>query len=276
VLRVARADRPGHRTRRARYGAARATVAAPRRAPPRPTSLPPLPSGWLDPGTGSRLLGAFRIPAAQGQVCADAAEAAAAAGRFGFPVVAKGVHPSLVHKSEARAVRLDLADPEAVRAAAAELLALAPGAAVLVQPQVTGIELLVGGVRDREFGPVVMVGLGGIHAEVLDDVALGVAPLSVDEARRLVARLRGHALLIGARGAEPVNLDAVCALVSAVGDLLVAVPEIAELDLNPVMVTASGCVAVDWRVRVRNRPHQDEYEDAVSPSHAGETRDRRT
>jgi acetyltransferase len=259
-----------------RYGAARAAAPRPRRSrPPRPAPLPPLPSGWLEPDAGARLLGAFGVPVVRGHICADEAETVVAAQSLGYPVVAKLVHPDFVHKTEAHGVRLGLPHVTAVRAAALDLLALRAGARVLVQPHVAGIELLVGGVRDPEFGPVVMVGLGGIHAEVFDDVVVGLAPLSTDESRLLVARLRGHALLSGARGTEPVDLDAVAAVVSAVGDLLAALPEVAELDLNPVMATARGCVAVDWRARIENRPCQDKDKDAVSPSRAGEAQGKR-
>jgi acetyltransferase len=95
-----------------------------------------------------------------------------------------------------------------------------------------------------------MVGLGGVLVEVLGDVAFALAPLGPDEARGLIRRLRGFPALTGARGRETVDLDALARLVSGVGDLLVAVPEVAELDLNPVLATAAGCVAVDWRVMV--------------------------
>ncbi|MBS4728723.1 acetate--CoA ligase family protein [Mycobacterium sp. SM1] len=236
----------------ARYGAARTPQTLPRTTVPRPAKLPPMPPGWLDPETGSQLLGLFRIPTVQGEICTDPAGAATVAELLGFPVVAKAVHTDLVHKTDVGAVRLAITDPDAMRAAAADLLTLAPGAAVLVQPQVSGVELLVGGVRDREFGPVVTVALGGVHAEVLDDVAIGLAPVPVEQARRLVMGLRGAPLLTGARGADPVDLDALCAVLCAVGDLLAAVPEVAELDLNPVISGTGGSLAVDWRIKIAN------------------------
>jgi len=146
----------------------------------------------------------------------------------------------------------------------------------LVQRQASGVEVVVGGVRDPQFGAVVMVGLGGVFVETIDDVALGLAPLRPDDAHRLLRGLRGYAVLGGARGREPVDLDALSALICAVGDLLVAVPEIAELDLNPVLAGVDGCVAVDWRIRVQNPPAQDEEGTAVSPRHAGESSRRRS
>jgi acyl-CoA synthetase (NDP forming) len=275
----------------ARYGAARSRPRPPDPAPARLSDLNPpsaalapsiaglTPSsdGWLDISATGRLLAAMGIPTVPGRVCSSVAEAEAAAADLGYPVVAKVVHPSLTHKSEARGVRLGLDDPQAVRAAAAELLTLVSGARVLVQRQATGIELVIGGIRDPQFGPAVMVGLGGVFVETIDDVALGLAPLRGEDARRLLSRLRGGAVLTGARGAEPVDLDALAAVICAVGDLLLAVPDIAELDLNPVLAGTGGCVVVDWRIALENSssrdkgpPQRDRQRCLDSPPHTGE------
>jgi acetate---CoA ligase (ADP-forming) len=259
----------------ARYGSAR-SLRAPGPAPARPARLAALTSGMLDAEAAAGVLAAAAIPTVPARTCAGVADAEAAAAELGYPVVAKALHPSLVHKSDTGAVRLGLQSPAAVRAAAADLLALVPGARVLVQRQASGVEIVIGGVRDPQFGAVVMVGLGGVFVETIDDVALGLAPLRPDDAHRLLRGLRGHAVLGGARGREPVDLDALSAMICAVGDLLAAVPEIAELDLNPVLAGADGCVAVDWRIRVQKPPAQDEEGTAVSPRHAGETSRRRS
>ncbi|MDP9240271.1 MAG: acetate--CoA ligase family protein, partial [Actinomycetota bacterium] len=187
-----------------------------------------------------------------------AEEAIAAAERLCCPVAVKAVHPDLVHKSDAGGVRLNLTGPHQVGAAAIDLLALAPGATLLVQRQATGVEVIVGGVRDPQFGPMVMVGLGGVLVEVVGDVAFGVAPLDRAEALRLIDSLHGRPVLAGARGAEAVDLDALAGVLAAAGDLMSSVPEIAELDLNPVLATPDGCLAVDWRIRVDFSPGQDE------------------
>jgi acetyltransferase len=260
----------------ARYGSARYRVRAPGPAPARPARLPALTSGMLDAEAAAGVLAAAAIPTVPARTCASVADAEAAAELLGYPVVVKALHPSLVHKSDAGAVRLGLHGPAAVRAAATDLLTLVPGARVSVQRQASGVEVVVGGVRDPQFGALVMVGLGGVFVETIDDVALGLAPLRPDDALRLLRGLRGHAVLGGARGREPVDLDALSAMICAVGDLLVAVPEIAELDLNPVLAGVDGCVAVDWRIRVQNPPAQDEEGAAVSPRHAGETSRRRS
>lgn len=237
----------------ARYGAARSVVRAPAVTPLRPAGVSGLPDGWLDPDAAAVLLASAGIGTVPAQTCDSADVAVVAAERVGYPVVAKVVHPDLLHKSEVGGVRVGLPDAAAVHVAAVDLLALKAGAQVLVQPQAAGIEVIIGGLRDSQFGPAVLVGLGGIFVEAIDDVAVGLAPLRHDQALRLLASLRGHAVLAGSRGRDPADLAALAAMICAVGDLLVAVPEIAELDLNPVLVSARACLAVDWRIRVDNQ-----------------------
>ena len=113
-----------------------------------------------------------------------------------------------------------------------------------------GIELIVGGTRDAVFGPAVLVGLGGILAEVLDDVAVLLAPVTADEVRERLATLRGASLLRGVRGRPGVDIDAVARVVAAIGDLLVADPSIVEIDCNPVIAGPDGALAVDALVVV--------------------------
>jgi acyl-CoA synthetase (NDP forming) len=227
-------------------GALVSAVSPPARSAPR-TAL--LPSGWLAADAARSLLAGAGIPVIETVVCGDVEAAVAAAGRVGYPVVAKLDHPSLTHKSDVGGVRLGLATPDALRSAAADLLALAEGAAVLVQPQREGVELLVGGVRDPEFGPVVMAGLGGVLVETRRDVQLAVAPVDVGQAAVMLKSLRGGAVLGGVRGGAAADVAAVAAVIARVGDLMVGHPEISELDLNPVLAGATGCVAVDWRIR---------------------------
>jgi acetyltransferase len=159
-------------------------------------------------------------------------------------------HPELTHKTDVAGVRLGLGSGADVAAAAVELLGLADGVGLVVQRQRRGLELLVGGVRDPEFGPMVMAGFGGVLAESLGDVQLAVAPVGAGRAEAMLRSLRGAALFGGVRGGPPVDLSAVAGLASSVGDLMTARPQIRELDLNPVLAGPDGCVAVDWRIRV--------------------------
>jgi acetate---CoA ligase (ADP-forming) len=220
--------------------------------PPAPAPLPAAaPNGFLPSQAARDLLVASGITVIETVSCRSAASAAAAAECLGYPVVAKVDHPDLVHKSDAGGVRLGLGSGAEVAEAAAELLGLAAGSSVLVQHQHRGVELLVGGVRDPEFGAMVMAGLGGVLVEVERDVQLAVAPVDAGQAEAMLRSLRGAAILGGLRGSPPVHLGFVAETIVAIGDLMVAHPQIAELDLNPVLAGPAGCVAVDWRISTR-------------------------
>ncbi|MGZ4434802.1 MAG: acetate--CoA ligase family protein [Trebonia sp.] len=216
--------------------------------PPSPRPAVPVGPGLLAPDAARELLAAAGVPVIETVLCDSAAMAVSAAARLGYPVVAKVAHPALTHKSDVGGVRLGLFTADAVRSAAADLLALADGAAVLVQPQREGIELVIGGVRDPEFGPVIMTGFGGVLVEARRDVQLAVAPVDEAQAGALLRSLRGAAVFTGLRGSPPVDLAPVAAMIVAVGDLMAGHPEISELDLNPVLVGASASIAVDWRI----------------------------
>lgn len=199
------------------------------------------------------LLAHAGIPLADAHWCTsieDAVEAAAAYDE----VVVKLAHDALVHRTELGAVRTRLRGPAAVRRAAQQLLAvaddhgLASGGRLLVQPQHDGVEVVVGGLRDERLGAVVMVGLGGIHVEVLDDVAFATAPVDPARAATLWRELRAARLLTGTRGRAAVDLDALAAITVELSLLLATNPDIAEVELNPVLVGPEGAVAVDWRI----------------------------
>ncbi len=197
------------------------------------------------------LLRAAGLPVPAVERARDADEAVAAAGRIGYPVVLKLDATGLAHKSDVGGVRVGLSDADAVRAAAAELLGIAPPAGATVRGLLVaamaepGIELIVGVRRDPQFGPAVLVGLGGVLAEALDDVAIRIAPVPREEALAMLDGLRGARLLDGFRGGPGVDRGAVADLVVAVGALAAARPDIRELDLNPVIAGPSGATIVD-------------------------------
>ena len=222
--------------------------------PPRAHRVPRLPpaaaNGFLPADAARDLLARAGVPVIDTIRCDSPAAAVAAADRLGYPAVVKVDHPDLTHKSDVGGVRLRLASSAEVGEAAAEILSLADGAAVLVQHQHEGVELLVGGLRDPEFGPVVTVGLGGVLVETWHDVQFAVAPVTEAEAAVMLRALRGAAIFDGLRGGPAVEIAPVADMIVRIGDLITDHPEIAELDLNPVLVTATRCLAVDWRIRV--------------------------
>jgi acyl-CoA synthetase (NDP forming) len=200
---------------------------------------------WLDADESRLLLEAYGVPLAQEAVAATPAEAIAIAARFGVPVVVKSATAG-AHKTESGGVALDLRGEDAVRAAAERI-----GGAVLVQPMLAGHELIAGVVRDVVFGPLVALGLGGVLTELVSEAAVGIAPLTdLDVADLLSAGPVGR-LMAGYRGQPPLDASATGNLLHRLSSLALDVPEIVELDLNPVLVTSTTCIAVDKRIRVR-------------------------
>ena len=181
---------------------------------------------------------------------ADSVEGArAAAAELGYPVVLKAL--GLLHKSDAGGVALGLGDDAAVAAAASDMHErLAPegySVETLVDTS-DGVELIVGCRRDPRFGPLVLVGLGGVYAELLRDVRLALAPAGADELEALILSLRGAGILTGARGRAAVDVRAAAEAAAALSRVAAAHPEIAEIEINPLLVTPGGAVGLDARV----------------------------
>jgi acyl-CoA synthetase (NDP forming) len=201
--------------------------------------------GWLDPDRTRRLLWAYGLPLVAERPVASADDAVIAAEEIGYPVVIKTAEAG-AHKTERGGVAIDLRDPKAVREAAERI-----GAPLLIQPMVRGgVELLVGAVQDPMFGPLIAVGPGGTLAELIGDAAFRLAPLTDIDALELAHTGKAGILLSGFRGAPPADSDAVEDLLLRVSQLANDFPELAELDLNPVIAGPHGCVIVDARVRV--------------------------
>jgi succinyl-CoA synthetase beta subunit len=191
------------------------------------------------------------IPVAATAPAATVEEAVEAARSFGGPVALKVDVLGLAHKSDAGGVRLGLEGDTAVRDAAEALLALplpeeSTRRGLLVQRMAPrGVELIVGMRRDPQFGPAVIVGLGGVLTEVLDDVAIRHAPVRTDEALAMLDELRGGAVLRGLRGLPPVDRAAVAAIIVNLARWAVERPDLIEVDLNPVVAWSGGALAVD-------------------------------
>src|SRR3954471_18177596 len=203
---------------------------------------------WLDPQRTRELLGAYGIPLVRERTAASADEAVAIAAELGFPAVVKTAAAG-VHKTESGGVVLDLRDAEQVRAAVERI-----GAPVIVQPYLKGgTELLAGVVQDPVFGPLVAFGPGGVFAELIGDAAFRIAPLTDVDAEELVIGCKAGRLVAGFRGAPAADAAALADLVHRLGRLAEELPELAELDLNPVIAGSDGCVAVDARVHLQTR-----------------------
>ena len=220
--------------------------------------------GWLSETDAKELLEAYGIQTTRPLPAATAAEAVAAAEVIGYPVVLKLASPDITHKSDVGGVVLDLPDAEAVRTAFTRIIASArlaqPEArvdGVTVQPMADtreGVELIVGAKRDPVMGSVILVGLGGVAAEVLQDRALGLPPLNERLARALLESLRSYPLLTGYRGRPAVDISRLVETLIRFSYLVADLPEVRELDVNPLLVTPRGIVALDARVLVDRGP----------------------
>lgn len=217
--------------------------------PPVPPPAPPLPAS-PDYLTARDALAAagLRFPAAR--AVADAGEAVVAAAELGFPVVLKAL--GLLHKSDAGGVVLGLGDEAAVEEAARELFERLrpPGLVVEAQAPAGGAELIVGCRRDPRLGPLLVVGMGGVFAELIRDVRTALAPVSADGAVRLLGELQGAALLHGARGRPRLDVAAAAGAAATLSRFAAAHPEVAEVEVNPLLVLPRGALALDARCLV--------------------------
>jgi hypothetical protein len=197
---------------------------------------------WTQPGPGDwpDLLHDYGIAVAGGAVVSSGADAVRVAGEIGMPVVLKTAEETIHHKTEADGVRLGLGDADAVRAAYDDLAGRL-GPRVVVQPQVSGVEVALGIVRDPLLGPLVVVSAGGTLVELMGERAVALPPLDHDTALGLLRSLRLWRVLEGYRGAPPADVDALVSTLVALGHLAVELGDRLEgLDLNPVLVAHAG------------------------------------
>jgi acetyl coenzyme A synthetase (ADP forming)-like protein len=227
-------------------------------------SLSSSPEGsWLSPVQITALLKAIGVPIVEAVPIASEQEATDVAERLGFPVVLKATGPNLVHKSDVGGVRLNLESGDELAVAYREMKARVGEAmtgAILQRMAPPGVETMVGVVIDPLFGPLVMFGMGGVTAELLQDRAFRILPLTDRDAAELLRSLRASPLLFGYRGARPVDVSALEDVLQRVARLAAVTPQVAELDFNPVIVSPSGVAIVDARVRVvPAEPRADEF-----------------
>jgi acetyltransferase len=215
---------------------------------------------WLSEVESKAVLAAYGVPVVRTRFAADIEQAVAAAREIGFPVAVKVASPQVNHKSDVGGVALDLDTPEAVRAAAqrmqnrlTELLPQAVLSGFSVQSMARrpdAHELIVGAATDAVFGPVILFGQGGISVEVTADHAVALPPLNSVLARDMIKRTRVARLLAGYRNRPPADMDAILSTLMQISQLVSDLPEVIELDINPLLADASGVIALDARMRV--------------------------
>ena len=202
-----------------------------------------------------KILRLYGVPVTRDVLCRTAEEAAVAAGKIGYPIVLKLVSPQIVHKTELEAVRLNVSGEEALRSVFQEMTSSARGRikdlridGMLVSETAKGQEMIVGSMKDPQFGQMIMFGLGGINVEVFKDVSYRLAPIEEIDAREMISELQGRKLLEGFRGHEGVNMDELVTTLMAVSRLLADFPDIDEMDLNPLFGDKNGVKVADARI----------------------------
>ena len=202
------------------------------------------------------ILSSYKIPIPPAYLAQDSEEAAKFAAKVDFPVVLKVVSKQIIHKSDAGGVIVGIKNKEEVKRAFDKILknvkcynSKAKIDGIYVQKMASpGREVIIGAVKDKQFGQVVMFGLGGILVEVLKDVAFRIAPINKDEAMEMIDKIKGLPILKGVRGEKPIDFDILSETIASISKLVVDFPQIAQLDINPIRVYPKGLYAVDARI----------------------------
>ncbi len=208
-------------------------------------------NGYLSPAGVQALLDAAGIPRADEAVVASRADAVLKAEEFGFPVVMKVVGP--LHKSDIGGVTLDVRDTARVSLEFERMMQLEGAKSVMIQPMLSGTELFAGVKLEEKFGHLILCGMGGIFVEAMKDVNAGLAPLAAGEAAYMIKSLRGYTVLEGIRGQEGIDIQAYIDILYSLSQLVTIAPEIIEMDLNPLLGTKAGVLAVDARINIIQR-----------------------
>jgi acyl-CoA synthetase (NDP forming) len=198
----------------------------------------------------------YGIPLPEAVLASNAKEAVEAANKIGYPLAMKVVSPDIIHKSDAGGIKLGVQAEEGIETAFEEIVQNAERVTTkerilgtLISPMAArGQECIIGMIRDRQFGPVIMFGLGGIFVEILKDVSFRVTPLAQEDIDEMVKEIKGYKILTGIRGQKPKDIEAIKDILAKLSEIVIDNPEIKEIDLNPVIVHEKGASIVDSRV----------------------------
>ncbi len=202
------------------------------------------------------VLKAWEIPVPEYVVVKDVDEAISAAKNIGCPVVLKVISADILHKTEAGGVKAGLKDEQDVKDAFNEMMFVLsddhPTALIegfLIEKMADkGVEVIIGGIRDAQFGPAVMFGVGGVMVELLKDVSFRLAPVTKEECLEMIKEIKAYPLLTGYRGAEPCDIDAIADVIIKIGNIMSDMDDIKEMEINPLIVYPKGTMAVDARM----------------------------
>jgi len=206
-------------------------------------------SGWVLEPDAKHLLRTAGLKVPAFKVCPEVSEAVAWAGKIGYPVAAKVVSPKAMHKSELKGVVVGIGDDDALREAYKRFRRIDGFCGILVESIAAGVEVIVGAKIDYQFGPVILLGMGGTAVEIYQDTAIRMAPLIERDVWSMVGSLKARRLLEGYRGSEAVSMEALVETMLTFSDLVLTLGERFEsIDLNPVMCSAEDCIVADARI----------------------------
>ena len=206
-------------------------------------------AGWILEPDAKQLLSLAGLTLPDFAMAATADEAIAAAKKIGYPVVAKVVSAEIIHKSEVGGVVVGIDDDSLLTQVFEKLSALEGFKGLLVEEMLPGIELIVGAKNDFQFGPVILLGIGGTGVEIYQDTVIRMAPITENDVQEMLTGLKGTRLLTGYRGAEPINIPSLIRLMVDFSSLVMDLEnEIESIDLNPVRCTSQRCVVADARI----------------------------
>lgn len=205
--------------------------------------------GWVLEPDAMKIFSLYGFKTPRYDVATEHSQAVAIARDIGYPVVAKIVSPSIVHKSDVKGVVVGIKDDETLIRTLERFTGLDGFAGMLISEMAKGLELIIGAKNDAQFGPMILVGMGGVGVEIYKDVALRMAPLKARDVSNMLGELAAHRLLTGYRGAEPVNLNKLRRTIMNFSRLMMILQDVVEsVDLNPVMISAKSCIIVDARI----------------------------
>ncbi len=206
-------------------------------------------NGWVLEPDAKRILDLAGIPVPNFFVATTMGDAIQAARKIDYPVVAKAVSPAVIHKTDVDGVAVGVKSDDEIRAVFDRFRCLEQFQGMLVEEMVAGAELIVGAKIDYQFGPVVLLGIGGIGVELYGDTAVRMAPVNEQDVASMVHQLKGRRIVEGFRGSKPVDMKSLKNLVVCFSELIMDLePKISSIDLNPVMCTSKGCIVADARI----------------------------
>lgn len=205
--------------------------------------------GWVLEPQAKEICRFAGLPVPQFMVAKNIADCGPAAATLGYPLAAKVVSPKIIHKTEQHGVAVNIGDLAKLKDVFATFAGLPGFQGVLLERMSSGLELIIGAKNDLQFGPVVLLGIGGTGVEIYRDTAIGMAPLKVEDVDRMIAELKGRVLLEGYRGAPPVNRQALIDTVRKLSLLsMELVDRFESIDINPLFCSKDGCSVADARI----------------------------